>query len=215
MLVNRITAFLFGASLASAITVLLSSHSPTAPIEDKIEHWQARARKAEQELAVLHARLQSEAAQNPTISPPSPVMAPATSSYAPPGSVASPSSPPPPDLDSTSDAIRNEQWDALVSRALEHEVERRLGRKLDPERMERLLGTLRRLRDASVGLGQEPLDPHDPESLRDHLARTLVLVESDRLFREELGIGFSDFLRGLDGDPVEEVHPAKPGESAR
>ena len=76
MLVNRITAFLFGAGLASAIAVLRSSHSPTAPIEDKIEHWQARARKAEQELAVLHARLQSEAAQNPTISP-SPVMAPA------------------------------------------------------------------------------------------------------------------------------------------
>lgn len=215
MLVNRITAFLFGAGLASAIAVLRSSHSPTAPIEDKIEHWQARARKAEQELAVLHARLQSEAAQQPSASPPSPAMPPAISSYAPPGPVSSPETPPSPDPDTAFDPVRHEQWDALVSRALEHEVERRLGRKLDPERMERLLGTLRRLRDASVGLRQEFLDPHDPESLRDHLARTLVLVESDRLFREELGIGFSDFLRGLDGDPVEEVHPAKPGESAR
>jgi hypothetical protein len=142
-------------------------------------------------------------------------MAPATSSYAPTGPVSSPGNPPPPDPDTAFDPIRHEQWEVLVSRALEQEVERRLGRKLDHERMERLLGTLRRLRDASVGLRQEFLDPHDPESLRDHLARTLVLVESDRLFREELGISFSDFLRGLDGDPVEEIHPAKPGEAAR
>jgi hypothetical protein len=81
--------------------------------------------------------------------------------------------------------------------------------------MERLLETLRRLRDASAGLRSELLDPQNPDSLRDHLARTLVLVESDRLFREELGIGFSDFLRGLSGNPVEEIHPAEPGGSRR
>ena len=111
--------------------------------------------------------------------------------------------------------MRYEQWDALVSSALEHEVERRLGQRLSPERMERLLETLRRLRDASAGLRSEFLDPQDPDSLRDHLARTLVLVESDRLFREELGIGFSDFLRGLDGNPIEEVHPVEPSGSLR
>lgn len=111
--------------------------------------------------------------------------------------------------------MRQAQWDTLVSSALEREVEQRLGQRLSPERMTRLLDGLRRLREASVGLRPEFLDPGDPDSLRDHLARTLVLVESDRLLREELGIGFSDFLRGLDGDPIEEVHPAKPGEPVR
>lgn len=206
---SRVAAFLSGAGVAGAIAVLLSTHSPPVPVGEDVDQWQARARKAEQELAVLRTQLESSAARQSTASSTS---IPVTT----PGPISSPTiPPPPPDPDVEFDPVRHEQWDALVSGALEREVEQRLGQRLSPDRTARLLEALRRLRDASVGLRSEFLDPQNPDSLRDHLARTLVLVESDRLFREELGIGFSDFLRGLDGNPVEEVHPAEPGGSLR
>jgi|GEM_PF-1640298 len=210
---SRIAAFLSGAGVAGAIAAVLIAHSPPVPIGDEVERWQARAEKAERELAMLRARLESMTARQPAASSSSFPTAP---SYTPPNPIPSSTiSPPTPDPDVTFDPVRHEQWDALVSSALEHEVEQRLGERLSPERLERLLETLRRLRDASAGLRSELLDPQDPDSLRDHLARTLVLVESDRLFREELGIGFSDFLRGLSGNPIEEVHPAEPNRSLR
>jgi len=37
-----------------------------------------------------------------------------------------------------------------------------------------------------------------------------VLLEADRVFRKELGIGVSDFLQGLDSNQIEEVSPIEP-----
>jgi hypothetical protein len=204
---SRVAAFLSGAGVAGAIAVF--AHSPQVPVDEDVDQWQARARKAERELTMLRTQLESSAARQSTASSTS---IPVTT----PGPISSPTiPPPPPSPDVEFDPVRHEQWDALVSGALEREVEQRLGQRLSPERTARLLEALRRLRDASAGLRSEFLDPQNPDSLRDHLARTLVLVESDRLFREELGIGFSDFLRGLDGNPVEEVHPAESDGSLR
>lgn len=211
---SRIATFLSGAGIAAA--VLLFGRSPQVSVDDEVELWRARAQKAERELAMLRARPEPPAPHSPAPAPSRADTSPAAPGQEPSDPTSSPRIPmPPPPPDTEFDPMRQAQWDALVSSALEREVEQRLGQRLSPERMTRLLDGLRRLREASVGLRPEFLDPSDPESLRDHLARTLVLVESDRLLREELGIGFSDFLRGLDGDPIEEVHPAKPGEPVR
>jgi hypothetical protein len=97
-----------------------------------------------------------------------------------------------------------------VAGALQLEVQRRLGRRLPPEQAQRLVETLARLRDASLGLSQEPGNPEDPSSLRDQLTRTIVLLEAERTFQKELGISVSDFLQGLAGDQIEEVSPVEP-----
>ena len=212
---NRIKAFFLGAGAVGAIAFLLFANHPVERLVkegEQAERWRARAEAAERELDLLRTRLESlpESQQAVSLSssaakPRAPTCAPSTPTVSPPVSYP----------DAWLDPARQEEWNALVSSALENEVERRLGHTLSPERVERLVETLRRLRDASIGLRSEFPDPKDPDSLRDQLAREIMLVESDRIIRAELGIGVSDFLRGLDGNPVEEVFPTKPIEPVR
>lgn len=212
---NRIKAFFLGAGAVGAIAFLLFVNPPAERLVkegEQAERWRARAEAAERELDLLRTRLESlpESQQAVSLSssaakPRAPTCAPSTPTVSPPVSYP----------DAWLDPARQEEWNALVSSALENEVERRLGHTLSPERVERLVETLRRLRDASIGLRSEFPDPKDPDSLRDQLAREIMLVESDRIIRAELGIGVSDFLRGLDGNPVEEVFPTKPIEPVR
>ncbi len=104
---------------------------------------------------------------------------------------------------------RSAEWDALVSGMLEYEVERRFGRQLDLIQQRRLLDTLAHVRYASLGLQEEPGDAGSPAALRARLSRTLAILQADRVFREEIGIGVSEFLQGLDADAVEDVAPAR------
>jgi hypothetical protein len=213
--VNRITAFLLGAGAVAAITFLLFANPPTERLVkegEETERWRTRAEAAERELDLLRARPESLPDSQPAVplsssaaKPWAPTCAPSTPGVSPPASYP----------DAWLDPARQEEWNALASSALENEVERRLGHTLSPDRIERLVETLRRLRDASIGLRSEFPNPEDPDSLRDQLAREIMLVESDRIIRGELGIGVSDFLRGLDGNPVEEVFPIKPIEPVR
>ena len=114
--------------------------------------------------------------------------------------------------DTIEDALkpdRSAEWDALVSGMLEYEVERRFGRRLDLVQQRRLLDRLAQLRHASLGLQQEPADPGSPAALRARLSRTLAILQADRAFREELGIGVAHFLQDLDADAVEDVAPPR------
>lgn len=104
---------------------------------------------------------------------------------------------------------RSAEWDALVSGMLEYEVERRFGRRLELVQQQRLLDKLAQVRYASLGLQQEFGDPGSPAALRTRLSRTLAMLQADRVFREELGIGIAQFLQGLDGDAVEDVAPPR------
>lgn len=151
----------------------------------------------------------------------SPVVAPADCAQAAPvspaceeraGASAPPASPPlaaptpPRDADPQQDAI----WTALVEGMLEAEVQRRFGEKLDPRKKARLLAELARLREASLGLQRVPDAPAGPEQLRERLTHQVALLEVDRVFREELGVGVSEFLQGLDVDAVDDVSRARP-----
>jgi hypothetical protein len=104
---------------------------------------------------------------------------------------------------------RSAEWDALVSGMLEYEVERRFGRQLDLVQQQRLLDALAQVRYASLGLQEEPGDAGSPTALRARLSRTLAILQADRIFREEIGIGVSEFLQGLDADAVEDVAPTR------
>jgi hypothetical protein len=103
---------------------------------------------------------------------------------------------------------RQHEWKAVVTGTLQAEAQRRLGRRLPQDQERRLVDTLARLRDASLALNQDPLDEADPSFLSEHLMGTLTLLEADRTFRNELGIGVSEFIRGLDRSQIEEVTPA-------
>lgn len=94
-------------------------------------------------------------------------------------------------------------WAALVSGTLEQEVERRLGVRLEADRKARLLDALARMREASLGLQDEVVERPDEQALRERLGRQLVLLEVDRTFRDELGIGVAEFLQGLDSRDVD------------
>ena len=71
-----------------------------------------------------------------------------------------------------------------------------------------MLEILTQVRDASLLYERHALDSEDG-ARRDRLTRTVILLELDRAFREEMGIGVADFVRGLDPDSIEEV-PAEP-----
>ena len=101
-----------------------------------------------------------------------------------------------------------EQWEVLVSGALEHEVTHRLGRRLEPAAQQRLLDKLAQLRYASQSL-QEPVDPNDSATLQAQLAHTFAILQVERAFRQELGIGVAEFIQGLDPEAVEDVAPPR------
>jgi hypothetical protein len=100
------------------------------------------------------------------------------------------------------------EWTALVGGMLETEVMRRTDEKLTAAKKQRLLAELARLREASLSLQRAPAEPRDPAELRDRLTQTLALVQADQAFRTELGLGVSEFLRGVDPSAIEEVSPA-------
>ena len=94
--------------------------------------------------------------------------------------------------------IGEEQWQVLVGDTFRSAIERRLGYPIPPQREQRLLNQLQRLRDASRSLDVENLDAADPEKPGLEARRNAVLVEADGVFREELGVGVAEFLREVD-----------------
>jgi hypothetical protein len=207
--VSHIVAFAWGVVGAGALAVVCFAALVPAERDHEVERWRGRAYEAEQKLAAMRTHLESLAARAPSLSQPVMVAAPGERGGPsfPSGSSTPPPCPPPSLPPVRLDPPRQEEWDALVSGTLQAEVERRLGRTLSPGQEQRLLDTLSVLREASLGLREAPLDPEDPRSLRDHLTRTIALLEADRTFRDELGIGVSDFLQGLDEDQIEEISP--------
>jgi hypothetical protein len=97
------------------------------------------------------------------------------------------------------------EWNALVGGMLEWEVAHRTGQKLTSEQKDRLISELSRLREASMALQQAPAAPRDSAELRDRLTQTLALVQVDQAFRNELGLGVTEFLRNLNSNAVEDV----------
>lgn len=109
-------------------------------------------------------------------------------------------------LATTSDVLEpraDAEWDAFAEGMLEWEIERRTG--VSAQKRRRLVSELARLREASLALQEAPAEPRDPAELRERLARTLTLVEVDRAFRRELGVGVAEFVRELNPDAVEDV----------
>lgn len=208
---NRIVPFFLRMAVASAVAALLFIMY-AARRDDETQRWRSLAYQAESQLAqlkVVRDRPESASPQREMVSKPvAALRAPAQERFVPPQPASLPQLPPP--APSVLDPDRQEEWTALVTGALQSEVQRRLGHALPPEQEQRLVETLARLRDTSLGLGEESVDTEDPAALRDRLARTLVLLEADRTFRTELGIGVSDFLQGLNGGQIEEVFPVEP-----
>lgn len=213
---TRTAAFCLGAALAGAVVGLLFVALQLAGRNDEAERWQVRALEAERHLSSLRDRLESLSARSESTparldSREKPLVGTTSSAQGLPAAPAKAPPPlPPPRLDSTVfDPARQHEWDALITGTLQSEVQRRLGHTLAPEQEQRLVEALARLRDASLGLNREPSDPEDPAALSDHLVRTIVLLEVDRTFRDELGTGVSDFLQGLERNQVEEVTPGE------
>jgi hypothetical protein len=211
---GRSRTYAWGVTVASVIAALLLGAWLSTKRSHEAERWRTRALAAERQLTLLRDQLESVSAQlqslsrgRAAISPTAVVPASAPEQPLP----SSPSALPRPPLDPTPlDPARQDAWNALVTGALQSEVQRQLGRTLPPEQEQRLVETLVRLRDASSGLTEDPFDPEDSLSLRNRLTRTIILLEADRTFRDALGIGVSDFLRGLDAGQIEEVASGEP-----
>lgn len=196
--------------VAGTIAALFFIALPSKGHNDKAGPWRLRASEAKGGLALMRNRLESASAQRQAVS--KPAAAPRSPAQERTVSSAASSLPQPPSSNpALLDPARQDEWNILVTGALQSEVQRRLRHTLPLEQEQRLVETLARLRDASIGLErEEPFDAEDPSALHDHLVRTLVRLEADRTFRAELGIGVSDFLQGLSGDQVEEVFPVEP-----
>jgi hypothetical protein len=103
-----------------------------------------------------------------------------------------------------SSAASRAGWQAIVKASLRAEFERRFARNPSEGMLGRLTRGLGRVRAASLALDANAVDSHAPNPWIQRRAR-LALLQADRLFRRELGVGVSDFLRGLDPGQVEEV----------
>jgi hypothetical protein len=208
----RLNTLMCGAVVGSVITALTLLMLQPGPNDAEAERRQERAREAENQLGSTRHQLPSpsqfsSSARTESVLQPSAD----TSAFAEGRKLSSIESFSPPPAGSSPSLIapeRQHEWNALVTGTLQAEVQRRSGRRLPEEQERRLVDTLTRLRDASLALNQDPLDPADASFLSEHLMGTIALLEVDRTFRNELGIGVSEFIRGLDRSQIEEVTTA-------
>jgi hypothetical protein len=171
---------LAGAGVVSLANYGLQRSEPTQATADTASHTsQPQSARAYQ--APRHKKAQSTAA---------PQSSPAEERGAPPETV-----------EPRTDA----EWNALVGGMLEWQVERRTGEQMSAAQRDRLVSELARLREASLALQEAPAEPGDPAELRERLARTLTLAQVDEAFRDELGVGVTEFLRDMNPDAVEDV----------
>jgi hypothetical protein len=198
-------------AVAAAAAALVARTAPPGTSEPRAGAiWQTRAEHAERALAATQSRLASLTAQFEALTArydalsarfdelarravPSPE--PADAAAAEPPAAATPEFQPVPE----------EQWEALVSGALQSEIERRFGEALPPERRQRLVDALARVRTAAALMQAEEPEAGAGAGPPQHLTRSIILLEVDRIFREETGIGVGEFLRGLDPEQVEDV----------
>lgn len=210
---TRWGAFALGVAVAATATLIARTAPPTATEPRPGPLWQTRAEQAERELvatrsrvAALTAQLEALSARYDALSARFEALAhraeqtpePVDTAVAEPRAAASPEFQP----------VSEEQWEALVSGALQSEIERRFGHNLPPERQQRLVDALARVRAAAALMPTEEPDAGAVAEPRQHLTRSIILLEADRVFREETGIGVGEFLRGLDAEQVEDVPPA-------
>lgn len=209
----RLPTLLCGVVVGCIITALTLLMLQPGPNDAESERRQERAREAENQLGSTRHQLPSASTQFSSSARTESVLQPSadTSAFAEGRKPSSIESFSPPPADSSPSLIapeRQHEWNALVTGTLQAEVQRRSGRRLPEEQERRLVDTLTRLRDASLALNQDPLDPADASVLSEHLMGTIALLEADRTFRNELGIGVSEFIRGLDRSQIEEVTTA-------
>ena len=76
---------------------------------------------------------------------------------------------------------------------------------LDPEKRLRLLTALSKLKNFSVLEQSTQYQASDPEYLRSRIDRSIRILEVNRVFEDELGIGISQFLNEIDPSAVEDV----------
>ena len=206
-----VVAFVVGAVVGAAIVFLILQATPRG--DEDGGPWRDRAEQAERDLVAERRRTAALASQMRGLAERFDALAARLETLSSTAAEVFRAPSGEPAQDAEADAVRepaptpefqpvpDEQWDALVSGALESEIERRLGTKLPPERVARLKDSLRRVRDASLPPNEEGSGADAPDRTR----RELVLLQADRAFREEIGIGVADFLRGLDPGQLEEV----------
>lgn len=76
---------------------------------------------------------------------------------------------------------------------------------LDPEKRIRLITALTKLKESSVLQNSKQYEESDPEYLRSRIDRSIRILEVNRVFERELGIGVSQFINLLDSSEVEDV----------
>lgn len=198
--------FVAGVALAGVVAAGLWSWHRSDDVRRAMQLTILRTEVAGLQASLAAARDQADALQAELHATRALPAAPPAEPAAPAPAVAGPSRPVAPPAPAPT-AARPPAWDATAAEALEHEMARRFGRALTAEQTAFLVAMLATVRDASRGRDAPALDPADPASIREHVARREALLAADAAFRDEVGIGVSEFVRGLSADAIEEAIP--------
>jgi hypothetical protein len=215
--VARWQAFALGVAVAAAAAALIMRAAVPADSETQLAgELQARAVQAERQLDATREQLESLSGQLASLTARCDAVAArldaltrGAAQHAPAATPADTAAEPPATAVPEFQPVAEEEWQALVSGALQAEVERRFGHALPPERQQRLVDALARVRAAATKMQPQEADEGESAGLRQQLTRSIVLMEADRVFREETGIGVTEFLRGLDPEQIQDVPAAE------
>lgn len=206
---NQIARYLLVIALSGAATYFISNRSAEInSLELELTHWRALSVALENELT----RLRQESSQLKATSPisldnkskpglnASPNLANQMKAAATemPTSQQSTKPTPPKMLDSKS--LDNLLQNGELEKALDN-----IRNDLEPEQRVRLISALAKLQESSVLLNSKQYNVSDPEYLRSRIDRSIRILEVNRLFEHELGIGVSQFLSSIDSSAVQDV----------
>jgi len=118
-----------------------------------------------------------------------------------------------PELSASKDNTEQEPSEILDNKSLDDlllngELEKALndaGNNLEPEKRGRLMTALSKLKESSLLQNNTQYDASDPEYLRSRIDRSIRILEVNRVFEHELGMGVSQFLNSVDPSAVEDV----------
>lgn len=206
---NQVARYLLVIALSGATTYFISNRgSDINSLEMEVTHWRAQSVALENELALLRQKYdQLETTSHISIKNNQKIGLNRIANTASLAIAATPklSNSQHNEKQKPIKMLDNNSLDSLLQNGELEKALDNIKNDLKPEQRNRLILALAKLQESSVLQNSKQYDASDPEYLRSRIDRSVRILEVNRVFEHELGIGVSQFLNSLDSSAVQDL----------
>jgi len=206
---NQVAQYLLVIALTGATTYFISNRrSDINSLEMEVTHWRAQSVAFENELALLRQKYDQLETASHILDNNREQLEPNKKANAVNHKIAATAEPPTAQHNKIQNPKRmldNKLLDSLLQNGELEQALYDIRNDLKPEQRNRLMSALAKLQESSVLENSKQYEASDPEHLRARIDRSIRILEVNRVFEHELGIGVSQFLNSLDSSAVQDL----------